>query len=89
MISLVRSAFRYNVMQIMQGSFKCFQVQTHVQTARDSPDLNMDFHSFNNGCKTAIRLDIYARIFNTVLLMPTSEEVFPRSHDLNIIEHGI
>ena len=41
----------YNVMQIMQGSFKYFQVQTHVQTARESPDLNMDFRSFDNGCK--------------------------------------
>ena len=40
-----------NVMQIMQGSFKYFQVQTHVQTARESPDLNMDFRSFDNGCK--------------------------------------
>ena len=38
-------------MQIMQGSFKHFQVQTHVQTARESPDLNMDFRSFDNGCK--------------------------------------
>ena len=28
-----------------------FQVQTHVQTARESPDLNMDFSSFDNGCK--------------------------------------
>ena len=27
----------------MQSSFKYFQVQTHVQTARESPDLNMDF----------------------------------------------
>ena len=35
----------------MQISFKCFQVHTHVQTARESPDLNMDFGSFGNGCK--------------------------------------
>ena len=35
----------------MQGSFKYFQVQAHVQTARESPDLNMDFPSFDNGCK--------------------------------------
>ena len=35
----------------MQGSFKYFQVQTHVQTARESPDLNMDFRSFYNVCK--------------------------------------
>ena len=35
----------------MQGSFKYFQLQTHVQTARESPDLNMDFRSFDNGCK--------------------------------------
>ena len=30
-------------MQIIQGSFKHLQVQTHFQTARESPDLNMDF----------------------------------------------
>ena len=36
-------------MQIMQSSFKYFQVQTDVQTARGSPDLNMDFRSFDNG----------------------------------------
>ena len=47
-------------MQIIQGSFKYFQVQTHVQTARESPDLNMDFRSFDNGCKQ--RIDIYARL---------------------------
>ena len=33
-----------------------FQVQSHVQTARESPDLNMDFRSFDDG------LAIYARI---------------------------
>ena len=38
-------------MEIMQVHFKYFQVQTHVQTARESPDLNMDFRSFDNGCK--------------------------------------
>ena len=41
----------YNVMQIVQAHFKYFQVQTHVQTARESSDLNMDFCSFDNGCK--------------------------------------
>ena len=25
--------------------------QTYVQTACESPDLNMDFRSFDNGCK--------------------------------------
>ena len=35
--------------QIMQGKY--FQVQTHVQTACESPDLNMDFLSFDNGFK--------------------------------------
>ena len=47
MISLVRNAFANNAGLI----FKCFQVQAHVQTARESPDLNMDFRSFDNGCK--------------------------------------
>ena len=31
-----------NVMQIIRAHFKYFQVQTHVQTAQESPDLNMD-----------------------------------------------
>ena len=30
---------------------KYFQVQRHVQTARESPDLNMGFRSFDNGRK--------------------------------------
>ena len=47
----------YNVMQIMQAHFKYFQVQTHVQTTLESPDLNMDSHSFDNGCQ-----QLYARI---------------------------
>ena len=34
-----------------RAQFKYFQVPTHVQTARESPDLNMDFRSFDNGCK--------------------------------------
>ena len=28
-----------------------FQVKTHVQTVRDSSDLNMEFRSFDNGFK--------------------------------------
>ena len=28
-----------------------FKSKTHVQTARESHDLNMDFHSFDNGFK--------------------------------------
>ena len=34
-----------------RAHFKYFQVQTNVQTARESPDLNMDIRSFDNGCK--------------------------------------
>ena len=42
----------YNVTQITQGlNFKYFQVYTHVQTAHKSPDLNMDFLSFDNVLK--------------------------------------
>ena len=41
----------YNVMQITRAHFKFFQVKTNVQTAHESPDLNMDFRSFDNGCK--------------------------------------
>ena len=39
-----------------RAHFKYFQVQTHVQTARESPDLNMDFRSFDNGCKQLYEL---------------------------------
>ena len=35
----------------MMSFYQYFQVQTHVQTARESPDLKMDFRSFDNGCK--------------------------------------
>ena len=38
-------------MQTMRARLKCFHVQTHIQIARESPDLNMDFRSFDNGCK--------------------------------------
>ena len=31
--------------------FKYCQIKTHVQTARESHDMNMDFHSFDNGFK--------------------------------------
>ena len=48
MITLVCNAFR---IQWCRAHFKYFQVHTHVQTARESPDLNIDFRSFDNGCK--------------------------------------
>ena len=48
-------------MQIARGHFKYFQVQTHVQTARESPDLNMDCRSFDNGLKQLYDW-IYARM---------------------------
>ena len=35
----------------LEALLKYFKVQTHVQTKRDSPDLNMDFRSFDNGLK--------------------------------------
>ena len=41
--------------------FKYFQVQTHVQTARESPDLNMDFRLFDNGCKQLYDARIWFR----------------------------
>ena len=37
------------VWQTNRGSFKYFQIKTHVQTAREAHDLNMDFGSFDNG----------------------------------------
>ena len=35
----------------IRGYFKYYQIKTNVQTARESHDLNMDFHSFDNGFK--------------------------------------
>ena len=55
----VTSSQRHNRMQhfreqnigemISLAHFQYFKVQTHVQTAREYPDLNMDFRSFDNG----------------------------------------
>ena len=33
----------------IRAHFKYYQIKTHVQTARESHDLNMDFNSFDNG----------------------------------------
>ena len=45
-------------MQITQAHSKYFQIQTHVQTACESPDLNIDFRSFDNGLKP-----LYKQVF--------------------------
>ena len=66
MISLVRNAFciylHVNNLGLSFSIFNSKQSLTHVETARESPYLNMDFRSFDNGLETAIRIDIYARI---------------------------
>ena len=41
--------FPYSVIQIAHFKYMYFQVQTHVQTAHETPDLNMDLCSFDNG----------------------------------------
>ena len=46
MISQVRNAFPRYVMQTNQGPYRLCQVKSHVQTARESHDLNMDFCGF-------------------------------------------
>ena len=51
MISLVRNAFHITSCKKCRAHSKYFQVQTHVQTACESLDLNMHFRSFDNGCK--------------------------------------
>ena len=44
--------FRYiTSCKLLGVHLKYIQVQTHVQTASESPDLNMDFHSFDNVLK--------------------------------------
>ena len=35
----------------IRDHFKDYQINTHVQTERESHDLNMDFRSFDNGFK--------------------------------------
>ena len=44
---------KVNFMQITGAHSKYFQdlLQTHVQTALESPDLNTDFRSIDNGLK--------------------------------------
>ena len=39
-----------------------FKYKTHVQTARESHDLNMDFRSFDNGFKQLCVTNFYARM---------------------------
>ena len=43
--------------------FKHCQVKTHVQTVHESHDLNIDFHSFDNGFKQPCAWAFYARMF--------------------------
>ena len=45
------NAFRVLSDKQIGAHFKHFQIKTHVQTARESHDLNMDFRSFDNGFK--------------------------------------
>ena len=59
MISQGRNAFLCNVMQTNQGPDRLCQVQSHVQTAHESHDLNMDFCGFKQLCVT----NSYARIY--------------------------
>ena len=48
MISYGRSAFSCNVMHTNRGQVKAFSSKSHVQTARESHDLNMDFAASNS-----------------------------------------
>ena len=50
------SYHRHNVITVRniftnKSISEMIKVQTHVQTAWESPDLNMDYRSFDNGCK--------------------------------------
>ena len=52
MISLGRRFLNTSYMcKKLRAHFKNCQVKTHVQTARESHDLNMDYRSFDNGFK--------------------------------------
>ena len=51
MISLGHDAFHITSYKQLGGSILVCQVKTHVQTACDTDDLNMDFDSFDNGYK--------------------------------------
>ena len=65
MISQGRKAFPRNVMQTNQGPVKALSSKTHVQTARESHDLNMGFCDFkqlrvtNSHARTLFRLSIF------------------------------
>ena len=45
------NAMKQTCVIVILAYFKYFQIQTHVQTARESPGLNMDFRSFDNELK--------------------------------------
>ena len=46
-----QSGLRVLLEKQIGAHLKYFQIKTHVQTARESHDLNMDFRSFNKGFK--------------------------------------
>ena len=41
----------------VRAHFKYCRIKTHVQSACESHDLNMDFCSFDNGCKQLVILN--------------------------------
>ena len=45
------NAWQYKCIIYFGAYLKYFKIQTHVQTARESPDLNIDFRPFDNGFK--------------------------------------
>ena len=66
MISQGHNAFPCNVMQTNQGPDRLCQVKSHVQTARESHDLNMVFSGFKQLCVT----NSYARILDMLCHKP-------------------
>ena len=48
MVSHGRNPFQYHVMHADQGAVWAFSSKSHVQTARESHDLNMDFAASNS-----------------------------------------
>ena len=51
MISPGYNAFRVTSDKHIGAHFEYCQINIHIQTARESFDLNMDFRSFDNGFK--------------------------------------
>ena len=75
MISHGRKAYPCNIMQTNQSQFRLCQFKSHVQTACESHDLNIDFCDFKQLCATN-PMQEYKLYFPNKICISFSEDGF-------------